>query len=101
MTKSFLAIVLLVARCAPAFSQTAGTDSVAVLMLTEARIDQALLAKQLQKAQHIPKIGVQYLEISPFTLQELPQYESQAPTPVRKVQTCRNLRLASLTSKNP
>jgi hypothetical protein len=30
MTKAFLAVVLLVASCAPALSQTAGTDSVHV-----------------------------------------------------------------------
>jgi hypothetical protein len=45
MTKPFVAIVLLVAGCTPAFSQTAGTGSVAVLTLTQATIDQPLFAK--------------------------------------------------------
>ena len=73
MTKPFLAIVPLVTSCTPAFSQTAGTDSVAVLTLTEAKIDQALFAKRLQKARYIVGIGVRYLHISPLTSQGMPQ----------------------------
>jgi len=100
MTKPFLAIVLL-ASCAPAFSQTAGTDSVTVLTLTEARIYQAPFAKRLEKAQHTPKIGMPYLGISPFASPELPENGSQTPTPACKVQTWGNRRLASSISKNP
>jgi len=73
MTKPFLAIVLLVAGCTPTFSQTAGTDSVAVLTLTQAKIDQPLFAKRLQKAPRIDGIDVPYLHISPFTSEGLPE----------------------------
>ena len=57
MTKPVLAIARLVASCAIVFSQTAGTNSIAVLTLTEAKFDQLLFAKRSQKAQYIPKIG--------------------------------------------
>ena len=72
MTKPVLAIARLVASCAPVFSQTAGTNSIAVLALTEAKFDQPLFAKWSQKAQYIPKIGVQFLYTSPCTSRGLP-----------------------------
>ncbi|MGA7853589.1 MAG: TolC family protein [Candidatus Acidiferrales bacterium] len=36
------------------------------------KIDQALYARRLQKAQYIPEIGIQYLFFSPFTVSGLP-----------------------------
>ena len=72
MTKPVLAIARLVASCAPVFSQTAGTNSTAVLALSEAKFDQPLFAKRSQKAQYIPKIGVQFLYTSPCTSRGLP-----------------------------
>jgi outer membrane protein len=36
------------------------------------KIDQAVFARRLQKAQYIPEVGVQYLFFSPFTAQGLP-----------------------------
>jgi hypothetical protein len=50
MTKPVLAIARLVASCAPVFSQTAGTNSIPVLTLTEAKFDQPLFVKRSQKA---------------------------------------------------
>ena len=72
MTKPVLAIARLVASCAPVFSQTAGTNSIAVLALTEAKFDQPLFAKRSPKAQYIPNIGVQFLYTSPCTSRGLP-----------------------------
>jgi len=37
------------------------------------KIDQAIFARRLQKAQYIPEIGIQYLFFSPFSIQGLPQ----------------------------
>jgi outer membrane protein len=36
------------------------------------KIDQAVYAKRLQKAQYIPEVGIQYLFFSPFTIQGFP-----------------------------
>lgn len=36
------------------------------------KIDQAVYARRLQKAQYIPQVGLQYLLFSPFTIQGLP-----------------------------
>jgi outer membrane protein len=36
------------------------------------KIDQALYARRLQKAQYIPEVGIQYLFFSPFTIQGFP-----------------------------
>lgn len=80
MTKPVLAIARLVASCAPVFSQTAGTNSIAVLTLTEAKFDQPLFAKRSQKAQYIPKIGVQFLYI---TSRELPQNVNSTEIPLK------------------
>lgn len=38
------------------------------------KIDQAVFARRLQKAQYIPQVGLQYLFVSPFSVQGLPQY---------------------------
>jgi outer membrane protein TolC len=37
------------------------------------KIDQAVFAKRIEKAQYIPEVGIQYLFFSPFTIQGLPQ----------------------------
>jgi outer membrane protein len=37
------------------------------------KIDQAIYAKRLQKAQYIPEVGIQYLFFSPFSIQGFPQ----------------------------
>ena len=81
MTKPVLAIARLVASCAPVFSQTAGT--IAVLTLTEANFDQPLFAKRSQKAQYIPKSGVQFLYTSPFTSRGLPQNVNSTEIPLK------------------
>ncbi|MGB9243052.1 MAG: TolC family protein [Candidatus Acidiferrales bacterium] len=36
------------------------------------KIDQAVYARRLQKAQYIPEVGIQYLFFSPFTIQGFP-----------------------------
>jgi len=36
------------------------------------KIDQAVYARRLQKAQYIPEVGIQYLFFSPFTIEGLP-----------------------------
>jgi outer membrane protein TolC len=36
------------------------------------KIDQAIYARRLQKAQYIPQVGIQYLFFSPFSIQGLP-----------------------------
>lgn len=36
------------------------------------KIDQAVYAKRLQKAQYIPEVGIQYLFFAPFTIEGLP-----------------------------
>jgi len=36
------------------------------------KIDQAIYARRIQKAQYIPQIGIQYLFFSPFSIQGLP-----------------------------
>ena len=82
MTKPVLAIARL-ASCAPVFPQTAGTNSIAVLTLTEAKFDQLLFAKRSQKAQYIPKIGVQFLYTSPCTSRGLPQNGSTTEIPLK------------------
>ncbi|HXX17181.1 MAG TPA: TolC family protein [Candidatus Eremiobacteraceae bacterium] len=38
------------------------------------KLDQAVYARRLEKAQYIPEVGVQYLFIAPFSAQGLPQY---------------------------
>jgi len=38
------------------------------------KVDQAMFAKRLQKAQYIPEIGAQYLLFSPFDAKGLPRY---------------------------
>jgi outer membrane protein len=38
------------------------------------KLDQAVYARRLEKAQYIPEVGVQYLFIAPFSVQGLPQY---------------------------
>jgi outer membrane protein TolC len=37
------------------------------------KIDQAVFAKRLQKAQYIPEVGIQYLFFSPFSIEGFPQ----------------------------
>lgn len=37
------------------------------------KIEQAVYARRLQKAQYIPEIGIQYLYFSPFSIEGLPQ----------------------------
>jgi outer membrane protein len=37
------------------------------------KVDQAVFAKRIEKAQYIPEVGIQYLFFSPFTIQGLPQ----------------------------
>ena len=37
------------------------------------KIDQAVYARRLQKAQYIPEVGIQYLYFSPFSIEGLPQ----------------------------
>ena len=83
MTKPVLAIARLVASCAPVFSQTAGTNSIAVLTLMEAKFDQPLFAKRSQKVQYIPKIGVPFLYTSPFTSRDLPQNVNSTEIPLK------------------
>ena len=83
MTKPVLAIARLVASCAPVFSQTAGTNSIAVLTLTEAKFNQPLFAKRSQKAQYILKIGAQFLYTSPFTAQGLPRNVNSTEIPLK------------------
>ena len=83
MTKPVLAIARLVASCAPVFSQTAGTNSIAVLALTEAKFDQPLFAKRSQKAQYIPNIGVQFLYTSPCTSRRLSQNVNTTEIPLK------------------
>jgi outer membrane protein len=38
------------------------------------RMDQAVYARRIEKAQYIPQIGVDYLFLAPFSAQGLPQY---------------------------
>ena len=83
MTKPVLAIARLLTSCAPVFSQTAGTNSLAVLTLTEAKFDQPLFAKRSQKARYIPKIGAQFLYSSPFTSRELPLNVNSTEIPLK------------------
>jgi hypothetical protein len=83
MIKPVLAIARLVASCAPVFSQTAGTNSIAVLTLTDAKFDQPLFAKRSQKAQYIPKIGVQFLYTLPFTSRGLTQNVNSTEIPLK------------------
>jgi hypothetical protein len=83
MTKPVLAIARLAASCAPVFSQTAGTNSIAVLTLREGKFDQPLFAKRSQKAQYIPNIGVQFLYTSPCTSRGLPQNVNSTEIPLK------------------
>ena len=83
MTKPVLAIARLVASCAPVLSQAAGTNSISVLTLTKAKFDKPLFAKRSQKAQNMPKVGVQFLYTSPFTSQGLPQNVNSTEIPLK------------------
>ena len=54
-----------------------------MLTLTEAKFDQPLFAKRFQKAQYIPKIGVQFLFTSSFIAQGLPQNVNSTEIPLK------------------